>query len=55
MSYQLTPRNRCSAAHRLSERGSAVGIGKLMCLYDIMHHVEDEHDFEDSDDVKCAA
>jgi len=29
-----------------------VGIGKLMCLYDLMHHVEDEHDFEDSDDVK---
>ena len=23
-----------------------------MCLYDLMHHVEDEHDFEDSDDVK---
>jgi hypothetical protein len=42
----------CSANLRLTERGSAVGIGKLMCLYDFIHEVEDEHDFEDTDDLK---
>ncbi len=42
----------CSAKLRLTERGSAVGIGKLMCLYDFIHEVEDEHDFEDTDDLK---
>ncbi len=42
----------CSAGLRLGERGSAVGIGKLMCLYDLIHEVEDEHDFEDSDSFK---
>jgi hypothetical protein len=42
----------CCADLRLTERGSAIGIGKLMCLYDFIHEVEDEHDFEDSDDFK---
>jgi hypothetical protein len=42
----------CSAELRVTERGSAVGIGKLMCLYDFIHEVEDEHDFEDSDNVR---
>jgi hypothetical protein len=42
----------CGANLRLTERGSAVGIGKLMCLYDFIHEVEDEHDFEDTDDLK---
>jgi hypothetical protein len=42
----------CKAELRLTERGSAIGIGKLMCLYDFIHQVEDEHDFEDSDDLK---
>lgn len=43
----------CKAELRLTERGSAIGIGKLMCLYDFIHEVEDEHDFEDSDDLRC--
>ena len=42
----------CSAGLRLGERGSVVGIGKLMCLYDLIHEVEDEHDFEDLDSLK---
>jgi hypothetical protein len=42
----------CKSELRLTERGSAIGIGKLMCLYDFIHEVEDEHDFADSDDLK---